>query len=99
MARKQPDEKYRLSGKPLGRLWEIFRSLPIWGRLCAGISAILLLILLVLFIASYFLDEPLRGSMENRMNSQLKGYSVRLPKLHFQLVGFSMTLKGLTVSQ
>jgi hypothetical protein len=37
--------------------------------------------------------------MEQRMNSNLKGYSVRLPKLHFQLVGFSMTLKGLTVSQ
>lgn len=37
--------------------------------------------------------------MESRMNSKLKGYSVRLPKLHFQLVGFSLTLKGLTVSQ
>jgi len=73
--------------------------MPKWIRWCTGISAILILILLVLFIASYFLDEPLRGSMENRMNSSLKGYSVRLPKLHFQLVGFSMTLKGLTVSQ
>ena len=50
-------------------------------------------------MVSYFLDEPLRSSMENRMNSNLKGYSVRLPKLHFQLVGFSLTLKGLTVSQ
>jgi hypothetical protein len=37
--------------------------------------------------------------METSMNSKLKGYSVRLPKLHFQLVGGSMTLKGLTVSQ
>ncbi len=37
--------------------------------------------------------------MESRMNSSLKGYSVQLPKLHFQLVGFSLTLKGLTVSQ
>ena len=73
--------------------------MPKWIRWCTGISTILILILLVLFIASYFLDEPLRGSMENRMNGSLKGYFVRLPKLHFQLVGFSMTLKGLTVSQ
>ncbi len=64
-----------------------------WG------AGIVVTLLIVLFIASYFLDEPLRRSMENKMNSNLKGYSVRLPKLHFQLVGFSMTLKGLTVSQ
>ena len=64
-----------------------------WG---AGIVATLLS---VLFIASYFLDEPLRRSMETKMNSKLKGYSVRLPKAHFQLVGFSLTMKGLTVFQ
>jgi hypothetical protein len=64
-----------------------------------GIATLFVLILLALFFASYFLDEPLRVNMENRMNSSLKGYSVRLPKLHFQLIGFSMTLKGLTVSQ
>ncbi len=55
--------------------------------------------ILVLFIVSFFLDEPLRRYTENRMNQHLKGYSVRLPGLHFQLVGLSMTLKGLTVFQ
>ena len=54
---------------------------------------------LVLFIASSFLDEPLRSSMEKKMNRNLKGYSVRLAGLHFQLLGLSMTLKGLTVMQ
>ena len=99
MALQQSEENNSHGGKPFHRLREFFRSLPKWGRWVTGISAFLVLILLVLFIASYFLDEPLRGSMENRMNGSLKGYSVRLPKLHFQLVGFSMTLKGLTVSQ
>jgi hypothetical protein len=94
MAQQQPEENYHHGGKLLQRLREIFRSLPKWGRWVTGISAFLILILIVLFIASYFLDEPLRGFMENRMNSNLKGYSVGLPKLHFQLVGFSMTLKG-----
>ena len=65
----------------------------LWG---AGILAALLLFL---FVASYLLDEPLRGSMEKRINAPLKGYSVRLSGLHLQLVGFSLTLKGLTVSQ
>jgi Domain of Unknown Function (DUF748) len=96
MAQQQPEQNYRRARQPLHRLREIFRSVPKWVRWCTGICA---LVIFVLFIVSYFLDEPLRGSMENRMNSSLKGYSVRLQKLHFQLVGFSMTLKGLTVSQ
>jgi len=33
------------------------------------------------------------------MNQSLKGYSVRLPGLHFQLIGMSVTLKDLTVRQ
>jgi hypothetical protein len=37
--------------------------------------------------------------MESNMNRHLKGYSVRLPGLHFQVIGLSVTLKGLTVSQ
>jgi len=65
-------------------------------RWAVGIPAALLL---VLYGASYVLDEPLRSSMEQRMNRDLKGYSVRLPGLHLQLVGLSMTLKGLTVLQ
>jgi len=96
MVQQQTEDNYRHGGKSLHRLREIVRSLPKWVRWCTGICA---LVICVLFVVSYFLDEPLRISMENRMNSQLKGYTVRLPKLHFQLVGFSMTLKGLTVSQ
>ena len=55
--------------------------------------------LLVLFGASYLLDQPLRGFMERKINAPLKGYSVRLDGAHFQAVGFSLTLKGLTVLQ
>ncbi|MBC8018762.1 MAG: DUF748 domain-containing protein, partial [Verrucomicrobia bacterium] len=64
-----------------------------WG---VGILAALTL---VLFSASFFLDEPLRRTMEKKMNRDLKGYSVRLPGLHVQLIGLSLTLKGLTVLQ
>jgi len=56
-------------------------------------------LLLILYTVSFFLDEPLRSIMEKKMNRDLKGYSVQLPKLHLQLIGLSLTLKGLTVMQ
>jgi len=53
----------------------------------------------VLYGASFFLDEPLRSTMEKNMNRHLKGYSVRIPGLHVQLSDLSVTLKGLAVFQ
>lgn len=63
-----------------------------------GLSVALTLILL-LFAASFLLDEPLRSRIEQRMNRDLKGYSVQLPGLHLQLLGLSLTLKELTIVQ
>jgi hypothetical protein len=65
-------------------------------RCCLGVLAALLL---ALTGAPLFLDEPLRAFLEKKINDDLKGYSVRLPKLHLQLVGLSLTLKDLTVLQ
>ena len=69
------------------------------SRIIRWVIGIPVALLMVLFIASYFLDEPLRHSMERKMNRNLKGYSVRLPGLHCRLIGLSLTLKGLTVTQ
>jgi len=54
---------------------------------------------LFLFSVSFFLDAPLRRTMEKKINRDLKGYSVRLPGLHVELIGLSLTLKELTVRQ
>ena len=54
---------------------------------------------LVLFVGSFLIDEPLRSAMERNINRDLKGYSVRLPKLHLQLLNLSLTLKEMTVVQ
>jgi len=56
-------------------------------------------ILVILLVASFFVDEPIRRSMERHMNESLKGYTVQIPKLHFQLIGLSVTLHDLTVRQ
>ena len=56
-------------------------------------------LLLLLFIASFFWDEPLRRRMERGMNQSLKGYTVTLPHAHFQLFGLAVDLKDLTVRQ
>ena len=84
------------AGTPVNRFFASARRLPKWIRWGGGGLAALLLFL---FVASYFLDEPLRRSMEKRINAPLKGYSVRLQGAHFQLVGLSLTLKGLTIVQ
>jgi hypothetical protein len=72
------------------------RKLP-RGVLWAG--GILLGLVLLALLSSLFLDEPMRRSMERRMNQSLKGYTVRLPELDFRLFGLSVTLEGLTVQQ
>ena len=63
------------------------------------ILGILGTLILIVFIASFFIDEPLRRMTERRVNDRLKGYTVRIEKLHLQLIGFSMTIKGLSIRQ
>jgi hypothetical protein len=74
------------------------KRLPASRALRWGIGIPLVLTLL-LFIASLFLDELLRRTIEGKINRDLKGYSVKLPGLHVQLIGLSLTLKGLTIRQ
>lgn len=74
----------------------IMRGLPRWALWLLGI---IFALMLLLFIASFFLDEPLRRYVEKKVNQDLKGYSVRLPSLHFQILTLTLTLKGLTVTQ
>lgn len=69
------------------------------SRLSRWIVGIPLALALILFIVSFFLDEPLRRTMEKNINRDLKGYTVRLPKLHLQLLDLSLTLKEMAVLQ
>lgn len=76
-----------------GRVGRGARRALLWS----GIVLASLVVLLV--VASFFVDPYLRASIEKRMNRSLKGYEATLPKAHFSLFGFSVTLEGLTIRQ
>ncbi len=69
------------------------------GKTALRVAAALGILILLLIVASFFFDEPMRRSMESRMNRSLKGYTVTLPKAHFSLFGLSVTLHDLSVRQ
>ena len=90
---QQRQEGQETGNKPDARIFHAIPKLLLWG------IGSLLGLLVLLFIAPFFLDEPLRKAMESNINSDLQGYSVRLAGLHLQLIGLSVTLEGLTVTQ
>jgi hypothetical protein len=57
------------------------------------------LILLVFVFVRFFLDEHLRRTVEQNVNSQLKGYTVTINALHFNPIGFSLDLIDATIAQ
>jgi hypothetical protein len=44
-------------------------------------------------------NEPIRRSIESRMNASLKGYEARIGKARFQPIGLSLTLENLQLRQ
>jgi hypothetical protein len=60
-----------------------------------GLAALLVLLAVVGFVP----NEPIRRSIENRMNASLDGYSVRIGKARLQPLGLSLTLTDLVIRQ
>jgi hypothetical protein len=69
------------------------------GKILAWSGAVLLALLLILFIAGFFIDEPLRHRMEARLNATLQGYTVKIGKLDFHPIGLSLDLEDATITQ
>ncbi len=63
------------------------------------ISWITAFFLLLLILASYFIDEPLRRYIESQLNKNLKGYSVELEEVDFHPIGFSIDFKNMVLRQ
>jgi hypothetical protein len=61
-------------------------------------GAILVVATVVVFAFS-LADEPMRRSMERKINESLIGYTARLPHAHFQPLTLSVTLRDVTLAQ
>jgi Domain of Unknown Function (DUF748) len=70
------------------------------GLLIAGwVTATIVVLVVGVFIASYFLDPILRARIESAMNQRLVGYQTTLDRAHVQLLSGTLTLSGLIVQQ
>jgi len=56
-------------------------------------------LVLLIFLASFFLDLMIRSRVVEQMNSRLVGYHTNLDRAHVQLLNGSLTLFGLVVTQ
>ena len=75
---------------------EWVRGAPRWYRWVAGVAVAFVLLLV---IAAFFLDEPLRRIVERQMNERLDGYTVTIAKLDFHPIGFAIDLRDVVVVQ
>ncbi len=63
------------------------------------LGALLAVPTLVVIAVRFFVDEPLRRTVERNVNARLQGYTVRIRALHFHPLDFSLDLVDSTVFQ
>jgi hypothetical protein len=68
-------------------------------RRWAWIGGVLAALVLLVIVASFLVDEPLRRLVERRMNEALDGYTVRIGAVDFHPVGLSIDFHDLAVIQ
>src|SRR5262249_41127892 len=72
---------------------------PRLGRRGKWVLVGLGILVALIVIASFLVDEPLRRTMESQMNGRLKGYTAHIEKLSFHPIGASLTLYNLVFIQ
>ncbi len=77
------------------KTWRISRY-QIWFGVAA--IACIFAVLLVIYVR-FFVDEPLRRTIEHNVNQRLKGYTARIGALHFHPLSLSLDLEGSTIVQ
>ena len=68
-------------------------------RALVWLAAVFGLLVVLAIVAAFFIDEPLRRRTEAKINASLKGYTVRIGKLDFHPIGFSLDLENLVITQ
>jgi len=68
-------------------------------RTWTWIAGSFIAVLVIVLVLGFFIDEPLRTSLEQKLNARLQGYTTRLGAAHLSLFGFSVELKDLVIKQ
>jgi hypothetical protein len=63
------------------------------GKALGWVVGILVILLVVIGIASAFIDDPLRAYAEREFNRRLEGYTLHIGALHFHPIGLSIDLE------
>jgi hypothetical protein len=58
-----------------------------------------LIVLAMFWLATRAFDEPLRASLERRINAPLKGYTATIGHAHLRILGLGLDLRDVTVVQ
>jgi hypothetical protein len=69
------------------------------SRAAGWVIGTLAVLVIAVFVASYFLDPIVRSRVENTMNQKLVGYHTRLGHAHVQLLSATLILNDLVVKQ
>lgn len=67
-----------------------------WWNWAIGILAALLVLVVTV---AFLIDEPLRRTVERRMNERLKGYTARVGHLDFHPIGLAIDLRDVVLIQ
>lgn len=95
----RPTPEVRRRRGRVHRPWRWRLRRPQLGRRGRWILGGIALFLVLLVVASFLVDEPLRRYIEGQMNERLKGYTARIERLSFHPIGASLTLYGLVIVQ
>jgi hypothetical protein len=63
------------------------------------LAAVFGFLVVAAIVGAFFIDEPLRRRTEAKINASLKGYTVRIGKLDFHPIGFSLDLEDSVITQ
>jgi hypothetical protein len=74
-------------------------SIRSWRRWIVGIVAVVVAVAIIDRLVVANIGEPLRRSLERRVNESLTGYTVTIGALDLHIVGFAVELKNVTVVQ
>jgi hypothetical protein len=82
-----------------GRRWRMRWRRPRLGRRGRWVLGSLAVLLALVIIGSFLVDEPLRRYIEGQMNERLKGYTAQIERLSFHPIGGGLTLYNLVIVQ